>query len=284
MAGALQGTIIRSTLAVTVLSIVFFNSSALAGKSVRAVGSTTVMPFVSKAAGSYKKIIPDLRITISGGGSGVGIASIINGMAEIGMASREPSPEEMAKLAGKVDIIPVAKDAVAVVVSKAVHVGGVTSLTLSQVADIYRGKITNWKELGGPDSKIVVIDKEAGRGTRHVFAKAVLGSAHARAKGATIISGSNNEEKTIISKSDRAIGMLSNGWLDDKARAVAISIDNRDVLPTIENVKNGSYPISRNLNVIVRKDASDSVKAFVQYLLSPEGQSIARAVGYLPVR
>jgi len=255
-----------------------------AEQSLHAAGSTTVMPVVSQAATAYHKAHPAITITVSGGGSGVGIASMIQGTAQIGMASRETTPEEQAKLDGRVDNIVIARDAVAVVVSKAVYLGGVTHLSLAQIADIYRGRINNWKQLGGPDARILAIDKEASRGTRHVFAEAVLGSAHARAPGASLISGSNNEEQSIVSRSDQAIGMLSNAWLNDRVRGIAVDVDGQSILPDIAHIRDGSYPISRGLHVLLPKDASATARDFVQYLLSSEGQKIVADVGYLPVR
>jgi len=259
-------------------------SQADAGESLHAAGSTTVMPIVSDAATAYHKAHPEITITVSGGGSGVGIAAMIQETAQIGMASRETTPEEQAKLDGKVENIVIAKDAVAVVVSKAVYVGGVTHLSLAQIADIYRGKINNWKQLGGPDAKILAIDKEASCGTRHVFAEAVLGSAHARAPGASLISGSNNEEQAIVARSNQAIGMLSNAWLNDRVRGIAVDVNGRGILPTIAHVRDGSYPISRGLHVLLPVKASPAVHDFVAFLLSADGQAIVKKTGYLSVR
>jgi len=255
-----------------------------AGETLHVIGSTTVLPVVSEAATAYHKKYPDITITVSGGGSGVGISSIIQGTAQIGMASRTTTPEEQVKLDEKVDNIVIARDAVAVVVSKAVYLGGITHLSLAQIAAIYRGKITNWKQLGGPDMKILVIDKEASRGTRHVFAKAVLGSSHARAPGASLISGSNNEEQAIVARSNQAIGMLSNAWLNDQVRGIAIDVDGRAISPTLEQIRNGAYPISRGLHLLVFKNASATTRLFVQFLLSNQGQAIVKNAGYLPIR
>ncbi len=262
--------------------------NAYAGVSIHAAGSTTVLPIVSEAATAYHKAHPEVTITVSGGGSGVGIASMIQGTAQIGMASRETTPEEQGQLDnradGKVDNIVIARDAVAVVVSKAVYMGGLTHLSLAKIADIYRGKVTNWKQLGGPDATILAIDKEASRGTRHVFAEAVLGSAHARAPGASLIAGSNNEEQAIVARSDQAIGMLSNAWLNDRVRGIAVDVEGQSIRPTIEHIRDGSYPISRGLHVLLPKSAMPEARDFVQFLLSADGQAIARKVGYLPVR
>ena len=254
-----------------------------AGERIHVAGSTTVLPVVSQAATLYHQQHPNMTITVSGGGSGVGIASVIQGTAQIGMASRNTTAEEQVKLEGKVDNIIIAADAVAVAISKAVYESGVHALSVQQIADIYRGKIRNWQDVGGLDARIVVIDKEASRGTRHVFAEAILGDKHARAKGASIISGSNNEEQAIISRSHAAIGMLSNAWLNDKVRGIAIIVDGEPILPTIEHVHDHSYPLARGLHILLPKTASAAAKDFVQFLLSQQGQAIVQEVGYLPV-
>jgi phosphate transport system substrate-binding protein len=259
-------------------------SHAQAGESLHIAGSTTVMPVVSDASTAYHRAHPDVTITVSGGGSGVGIASIIRGTAQIGMASRQTTPEEQAQLDGHVDNIVIARDAVAVVVSRAVFLGGVTHLSLVQIADIYRGDIVNWRQLGGPDAKILAIDKEASRGTRHVFAEAVLGSAHARAPGASLIAGSNNEEQAIVARSNQAIGMLSNAWLNDRVRGLAVDVDGHPVRPTVEHIRDGSYPISRGLHLLLPDNASAAARDFVRFLLSAEGQAIVKKTGYLPIR
>lgn len=258
--------------------------SVQAVEQIRVAGSTTVLPIVAEAAKHYRKLHPGLRLTVSGGGSGVGVSSIDKGLVEIGMASRNLTPEEKQRLHDRVKRVALARDAVAVAVSKAVYEGGVTSLTLSQVAAIYRGKILNWKALGGPDARILVIDKEYSRGTRHVFARAVLGDERARAPGATIIAGSNNEMQAAIAGSDQAIGMLSNAWLNDAVRAVAVGEAGATVLPTLEHVADGRYPIQRELNILVPQNSDAAVDGFVDFLLSDEGQQIVQQLGYLPVR
>ena len=266
-------------------SVLCFGMHAQAATiTLHAAGSTTVLPIVATAANAYHAQHPNVTITVSGGGSGVGIASMIEHTAQIGMASREIDASEAAQLNGKVDILTIARDAVAVVVSKAVYVGGIHQLSLGQIAAIYRGNIRNWKELGGPDAQIFVIDKEASRGTRHVFAEAVLGDAHARAAGATVISGSNNEEQALVAHSNQAIGMLSNAWLNDAVRGIAVGEGDRAVLPDIEHVRDGSYPISRSLHLLLPKNGSPEARDFGAFLLSKQGQAIVKQSGYLPVR
>ncbi len=267
-----------------VLSVLLLTCQLSWADGIRVAGSTTVLPIVAEAAKHYRQLHPGLSLTVSGGGSGVGVASIDQGLIEIGMLSRDLTAAEKQRLQGKVKQVAIARDAVAVAVSKAVFKAGVTQLSLPQIAAIYRGEIKNWQELGGPDSRILVIDKEPSRGTRHVFAKVVLGSEKARAPGATIITGSNNEEQAAISNSDKAIGMLSSAWLNDAVRAVAVGEVGQAVLPTIENVGNGNYPIQRQLNLLLSENSGKAGDSFVDFLLSERGQQLVQQVGYLPLR
>ncbi len=259
-------------------------ASVLAGERISVAGSTTVLPIVAQAAKAYRAMHPDVVLTVAGGGSGVGIAGVRGGTLDLGMASRALTEDERHALTGRVEVVPVARDAVAVVVSRAVYLGGVRRLSLAQVAAIYRGGIRNWREVGGPDRRILVLDKAPSRGTRHVFARVVLGDAHARAPGASIIVGSNNEEQATVARSDSAIGMLSNAWLNDRVRAVALGTATDAVPPSLAHVADGSYPIQRRLNLLVPREAGAAVRAFVDFLLSPAGQEIVSATGYLPIR
>lgn len=254
-----------------------------AAEQIRVVGSTSVLPILAEAAKQYRQAHPEVRLTVSGGGSGVGVNSVAQGMSEIGMLSRDLTEREKQRLQGKAELLPVARDAVAIAVSKAVYEAGVTQLSLAQIAAIYRGEINNWRDVGGPDARILVIDKEASRGTRHVFAKVVLGNEKARAPGASIITGSNNEEQAAIANSDQAIGMLSNAWLNDQVRAVAIGAGEQALLPTAAHIASGAYPISRELNILVPQGGGQQVMAFIDYLRSADGQKIVEQVGYLPV-
>lgn len=272
----------KLTSVLLVIYLSFFQVAA--ADKIRISGSTSVLPILAEASKQYRLLKPALTLTVTGGGSGVGVASIGQGMSEIGMVSRDLTAKEFQRLQGKIKQIAVARDAVAVAVSKAVYEGGVESLTLEQIAAIYRGKVRNWRDVGGPDARILVIDKEPSRGTRHVFAKVVLGSEKARAPGASIITGSNNEEQAAIANSNNAIGMLSNAWLNDKVRAVAIGRPGEAVWPSKENIANGRYPIQRDLNILIENKENLVVAEFVDYLLSDQGQQIVEQVGYLPVQ
>ncbi|MBL1433703.1 MAG: PstS family phosphate ABC transporter substrate-binding protein [Gammaproteobacteria bacterium] len=269
---------------ILLISLFFPFHISLADTTISVAGSSTVLPIMADAAEIYKSLNSAANITVSGGGSGTGINSVINGINDIGMTSRHPTAAEQEKLTENFDIIDIARDAVAITVSAEVIESGVDVLSLKQVADIYRGKIKNWKEVGGFDKKILVIDKEPSRGTRHVFAEVVLGNAKARAPGASVVSGSNNEERSIISRSKQAIGMLSYAWLNDNARGMPLQLENGDtVTAEPKNVLNGRYPIQRSLSIIVAKKRSNELQSFIEFLQSESITSVIEKNGYLPL-
>jgi len=178
-------------------------------------GSTTVLPAVSKAADSFHMETGKVVI-VNAGGSGGGFNQLAEGQTDIGMMSRDITPEEKSQFPNiKFTPIAIGRDAVAPVISSEIFDTGVKSLTLTEIAAIYRGDIDNWKEVGGPDKAIFVVDKESSSGTRQTFMKVVMGNSKASAQGADLVIGSNNEEQTAIAQSDSAIGMLSHAWFND---------------------------------------------------------------------
>ncbi|MFQ5738532.1 MAG: phosphate ABC transporter substrate-binding protein [Acidobacteriota bacterium] len=250
---------------------------------IQVAGSTTVLPVVSRAADQFMLEHSGVRITVNAGGSGVGINQLGEGTLDIGMSSRDITEAEIRRYPG-VDFKThsIGRDAVAPVVSSEVYEAGVRALGLEQIAAVYRGEIGNWKELGGPDRDILVVDKEPSRGTRHVFMKAVMGDKEAPAPGADLVLGSNNEEQTAIAQSDAAIGMLSLAWLNSDVKGLAIILaDGSTVKPTLANILNGRFPITRALYVITNGEPRGQVKAFVDFLMSNKGQQIVRESGYV---
>jgi len=279
---------IFTVLIALVAAALLFTSSVIAGpqsKTLRLAGSTTVLPVAAKAAETYMASHPGVRITVNPGGSGVGVKSIAKGLVEIGMVSREISDKERARFK-EIDfhVIKFARDAVACVVSSEVYKNGVVKLSKEQIRGIYSGEIKNWKDVGGPDRNIFVIDKEAHRGTRHVFMEYVFGVKTPIARGANLVSGSNNEEQTKVALSDSAIGMLSIAWINQDVRGVAIVEDNSAIEPTVANIVNGSYPISRDLTFITEGPPQGEAKAFLDYILGPEGRKIITESGYVPLQ
>ncbi len=251
---------------------------------VSVVGSTTVLPVVSKASEEYMGLHPNVSVLVSAGGSGVGVSMVGSGLADIGMISRNISNYEREEFNLEFNEYVIGKDAVGVMVSSEVYNSGVTSLTLKQLRGIYSGDIENWAEIGGPDRKIFVIDKEGSRGTRHVFMKAVFGDPNADAPGADVIIGSNNEGQTAVAQSKTAIIMLSIAWENKEVRAVGLDINGELIKPTYENIVNGRYPISRDLVLITSGVPEKKTREFIEFMLSENGQKIVEDFGYVAVR
>ena len=269
------------------LYLFIFSSTIASAKenSIRIAGSTTVLPVVSRAAEKYKLKHPDISITVNAGGSGVGFSSMADGRVDIGMMSRKISEKERKKYDGqKFNIYTLGRDGVACVVSSEIYSAGVTALSKKQIADIYSGKIKNWKALGGPDKKIVVVDKERHRGTRHAFMEYIFGNPTSRARGARLVSGSNNEEQAKIAQSNSAIGMLSQAWINKGVVGIALIHEGKRIEPSIENIMSSVYPISRDLDIATQKNVSSDVQQFIEFLLSQEVQPIIEKSGYVPIR
>ena len=256
---------------------------AASGLRIQVVGSTTVLPVASRSAQKFMESSSS-RILVNAGGSGVGIHSVAGGRADIGMASREISQDEKKRFEkSHLKIHPIGLDAVACVVSSEVYESGVRQLTREQIAGIYLGEIRNWKEVGGQDRQIVVVDKERHRGTRHVFMQYVFGNASQRTPGTLLVTGSNNEEQAKIAQSDSAIGMLSLAWVNDDVKAVSLLDQGKEILPTWETVRQGNYPIVRKLSFITAGEPKSETKAFIDFVKGPEGQKIVAESGYIPV-
>ncbi len=267
------------------VSSFFLPLSSFAGTVIRSGGSTTVLPVVSRAASHYNGLNPEVQVTVSGGGSGVGIQGAGNGLFDIGLASREMTPEEKEKFQNKgLKSHVIGRDAVACVVSSEIYEAGVTALTRLQIRAIYEGRIRNWQEVGGPDRRIVVIDKERHRGTRHVFMKYIFGNPKARARGVRLVTGSNNEEQAKIAQSNAAIGMLSFAWMNQDVSGLGLIEGDRIILPIQENVENETYPIVRNLNMLLPEKANLESRKFLDFILSESGQSIVEGLHYIPAR
>ncbi len=268
-----------------VVLLLILISSCSKKESITVSGSSTVLPVVALAADKFTNN-SGIKVVINGGGSGVGINQLGEGKIDMGMSSRDITGDEVNSYPD-VNFITnsIAKDAVIPVVSTQIYEEGVQVLSLDQIGQIYKGEITNWNEIGGPDREILVVDKEASRGTRHVFMEAVFGNKNAKAPGADIVLGSNNEEQTAIAQSNAAIGMLSLAWLNDKVRGLSIAIENgKTIKPIRENVVNGTFPVVRDLILVTNGEPAGKTKEFIDYILSEEGQSIVEEAGYVRVK
>lgn len=249
-----------------------------ADKEVTLTGSTTVLPIAQNAAESFMQIHEDISVSVRGGGSGVGIAALIDGRADIGNASRPIKKDEIkaAKKKGvDVESHVIAKDGIAMVVNKE---NPVDNLTLEQLKKIYNGKITNWKDVGGFDKKIVVVSRDYSSGTFGVFKELVLRGG--KVKNSALMLGSNKAILTTIPNSPGAIGYIGLGYLSDKVKALKVD----GVQPTAKNVKKGTYVLSRPLFMYTDGEPKGAVKKFIDFVLSKQGQKIVKKIDYIPVK
>ena len=232
-------------------------------------GSTSVGPTMEVLAEVYEKN-NDVNIEVQQVGSSAGIKNTIDGISDLGMSSRDLKDEETKE----VDGTQIAIDGIAVITNTA---NKVTNLTSEQVKDIFTGKITNWKEVGGEDAQIVVVSREDGSGTRDGFQDILGFESDELIKDAQICDGSGNVKSTVEGN-ENAIAYISFGYLGDTLNDVKID----GVEPTDANVVDGKYPISRPFIVVNKKDGlSDVAKAFVDFIMSEEGQNIVAEEGFI---
>jgi len=273
---------------IAVLGILILSVTAclavFAGKAITIKGSDTMVILGQRWAEIYMNQNPGAVIQVTGGGSGVGIAALINGSTDICEASRPIKPLEVDKLKERFNTtgveIPVARDGLAVYLNEE---NKITELTLDQLKGIYTGKITNWKELGGEDAKIVLYGRENSSGTYVYFKDNVL-------KGADFAPQTQTLPGTAaivnaVAKAKYGIGYGGAAY----AKGVKYCKVKKDVQtpgyePTLENIKNGKYPISRYLYWYLRNKPTGEIKKLVDFVLSEQGQQIISKVGYFPVK
>lgn len=256
---------------------------SLTANAQRIKGSDTVLPIAQQTAEQFMKQHPDGRVTVTGGGTGVGISALMDNTTDIAMASRPIKFSEKMKIkeAGEeVEEVIVAYDALAVVVHPS---NPVKQLTRKQLEDIFRGKITNWKQVGGEDQKIVVYSRETSSGTYEFFKESVLknknymaGSLSMPATGAIIQS---------VSQTKGAIGYVGLAYVSPRIKTLSVSYDDTHyATPSVENATNKSYPIVRPLYYYYNVKNKNQVDPLLQFILSPQGQDIIKKNGYIPVK
>jgi len=242
-------------------------------KTLSLAGSTTVEPIASKAAEVYMEKHPDVKVTVQGGGSGTGIKMVGEGTVDIGNASRKIKDKEKDLYPDLVGTI-IAYDGIAIVVHPS---NPVENLTKQQLQDIYAGKITNWKEIGGEDREIVVVTRAEGSGTRDTFIELVMNKGKVEETSRALQKPSNGAVKATVAGNESAIGYIGLGYVDDTVKPVKIN----NILPSSETVKNGTYPISRALYMYTKGEPSGVTKEFIDFVLSKEGQNIVEEIGYI---
>ena len=236
-------------------------------------GSTTVQPLAELLAESYESTHNGVTIIVQGGGSSVGVKSVGNGTADIGMASREIKDSEYEENPGIV-AHTIARDGIAIVTCPG---SGVDDLSMDQVRNIFAGNITNWSQVGGSNDVITVVAREEGSGTRAAFEEMVMGDELIGLDA--ILQPSNGAVRTTVANTPGSIAFLSFGYLDSSTSPIGVD----GVMPTADNAANGSYPVVRPLNMVTQGQPSGSIADWLNFIMSSEGQEIVASEGYLPV-
>jgi len=241
--------------------------------TVKISGGTAHIPVMKEAAKRIMTVNSDIQISIAGGGSGVGIKQVGEGLVDIGNSGRKPSDIEINKY--QLKMFKWAIDGVGVVVNPD---NKVKALSKAQLIDIFSGKIGNWKDMGGLDKVINVYTRDKASGTRDVFWKKAIDKGEITDKANFVVS--NGAMKSAISKDPYGIGYVSVGHIDESVTPVTLD----GVVPTLENVKQGKYKIARGLYSNTKGEPSGLSKKFIEYLFSSEGQQIATDKGFIPIK
>lgn len=262
---------------ITTLLVIVVSGSIFAADTLTIQGSSTVLPIAQRAAEVYMQQNPGINISVRGGGSGNGIAALIDGAVDIADASRFIKDKEV-KAAIDNGIYPVphrvAMDGIAVVVNPA---NPVEDLSLEDVKKIYTGEVSNWKELGGIDQEIVVVSRDSSSGTFEVFNEIVLMGERLRPD--SLLQASNGAVSGVVAETEGAIGYVGLGYLSEQLKAIKID----GVAPNNATVASGKFPIARPLFMFTNGWPEGLTADFINFVLSKEGQKIAEEQGYVPL-
>jgi phosphate transport system substrate-binding protein len=266
------------------------SSAATSAQYIENKGSDTIVNLALAWAEKYQSEHPDVRISVTGGGSGTGIAALVNGTVGIANASRKIKDEEVAEAESK-DVNPVehviARDAIAVIVNPE---NPVSELTLQQISDIYSGKITNWTQVGGEDRPIVKLSRETNSGTHVYFLETVLRMGNKEDKTLfsmdTLLLPSSEGIVSEVRDNPNAIGYDGLGYVPDDLKMIAIAKESGGayVLPAIETVNDKSYAIARDLYMYTNGEPTGLIKEYLDWILSDEAQEIVAELGFVPVK
>ncbi len=248
-----------------------------AGSEITIKGSTTILPVAQVASEVFMEKNPGIKISVQGGGSGVGIASLLDKTTDIATSSRKIKTEEITKATASgvnPNEIPIALDGIAVIVYPA---NSVKALTKTQIKDIYTGKISNWSQLGGKDAKIVVVNRDTSSGTYEAFEILALNKEKVRPDALT--TASNQAVAQTVAQTPGAIGYVGHGYLTPKVKAVTVD----KIECTKQTIQSEKYPLSRYLYVYTNGKPTGNVQKFIGFILSKEGQKLVEEEGFVDV-
>ena len=249
-------------------------------------GSDTMVHLTSAWAQEYSAAHADAEVAVTGGGSGTGVSAMLNGSTDICMSSRDISESERSAAEGlglDVRQFDVALDGIAVVVHPS---NPINALTIDQIADIYTGRIANWSVVGGPDERVVLLSRESNSGTYAFFQEHVLDKEDYATS--TRLLPATSAIIQSVGEDAGAIGYVGLGYADeagDRVKVIGVKADEaaQPVVPSLDTVRNGAYPIARPLHFYTARVPEAHVQAFIDYCLGPEGQETVKREGYVPV-
>ncbi|MFZ2098540.1 MAG: phosphate ABC transporter substrate-binding protein [Anaerolineales bacterium] len=253
-------------------------------------GSDTLVNLALAWAERYRQIYPNVEISVTGGGSGTGIAAIINGTVDIANASRQIKPEEI-QLANNNGVNPVehivAKDAIAIIVNPE---NPVSQLTIQQLSDIYSGKINNWKEVGGNDQIIVRLSRETNSGTHVFFLENVIRLGDSKNKTLfstdTLLLPSSEGITAETRDNPSSIGYDGLGYVTPDVKVIAVGMNPAGpfILPSANTVNNGQYPIARDLYMYTNGQPTGAVADYLEWIMVSDAQAIVTQLGFVPIK
>ena len=247
-------------------------------KDITIKGSTTVLPIAQITAEVFMERHPDIKISVQGGGSGIGIAGIIDGTCDIGDSSRSMKEQELSNAVSKgkdpkANVI--AMDGIAVVVHPS---NKISAISKEQIKDIYTGKISDWSALGGEKQKIVVVSRDSAGGTFESFGEMALDKEKVRSDA--LMQASNQAVAYTVAKTPGAIGYVGIGYLSSQIKALTFE----GVMPSKETVLNNKYKLARPLFMYTNGAPKGAVKDFLDFVLSAEGQKLAEEAGFVGLK
>lgn len=254
--------IVIATVLIIMSGILLFSGFG-SSERIDIVGSTSVQPVAEKLVEEYKITHPNANINVQGGGSSVGIKSVHEGSAEIGTSSKELDDNEKEGLKE----YELGQDGIVLAVNRN---NDVSDLTSAQLKDIFSGKITNWKEVGGNDSKIHVIVREEGSGTLDAFKSIVMGNT--KIKSDAIVQSSTEAVKQSVKQDENAIGFVSFAHMSDDVKSLSIE----GIAPSTESIADGSYELKRPFLFLVKGEPSGDLKDFIDWINSTEADNVLK--------
>jgi phosphate transport system substrate-binding protein len=271
---------VMKKLLIMLCSVVFVSSMVglSYGEDLRIDGSTTVLPIAQKAAEVFMKKHGDIKVFVSGSGSGTGIKAIIDGTTNIATSSREAKDKEIASAKGKgVTLMghKVALDGIVPVIHPSMKIDNVT---MEQLRDVYNGKIKSWKELGGPDRPISVVSRDTSSGTYEVWEEKVLKGDKVRADA--LLVASNGQAVQTVAQNRFAIGYIGIGYVDKSIKV--LSVNGKTATPA--SVRDNSWPIARPLFMYTNGKPAGTIAKFIDFVLSADGQKIVNEVKYVSIK